>query len=772
MKPLKQVYILSLFLIFSYSNLFAQPAFGWAYKTGAAQIDGGSSVIFDNANNPISCLNVNSSEKSVIRKRDAAGAIVWEKDIVSSNTIRSSEIDVDSDNNTIITGYYDGTVDFNPGSGTFNLSSVGGNDCFVLKLDENGSFLWAVSFGGSGADQSFDVAIDTNKGIVVSGRFQNTVDFNPGSGTDNETSVGSYDVFVLKLDENGIHQWAHAFGGTAYDNAWGIGVSPTNEVYINGKITGTIDFDPSAANADLVCDDLFIAKFSESGDYIWAKSFNGTGSGEGISIKISDNNNCYMVGKYSGTIDFDPGAGVHEQTSTGSPYHVFILKLSGTGDFVWVRHLEGGTGSYSSVHEIVIDPNENLYVCGNFQGDVDFDVNSGTSSVTVTEQDYFVLKLNSSSDFQWFINSGAPVNSSSEATGVAINVVQDIFITGSFSGTKDFNPGAATYPLTADWLDAFESFLTNPCTPTAPTPDIAMLQDVSFECSISTPSAPTASNCLGSFDGVSDVVFPISTPGTTTVTWTYDDLNGNTSTQTQNFINTPNALTPDIAMLQDINLECPISSPSAPTASNCLGSFDGVSDVTFPISTPGTTTVIWTYDDLNGNTSTQTQDFTYTPIDTSFTVMTSAPYTASATASGYNYQWFDCDLNSVVTSETNSSFTPTYNSTYALIIDNSFCFDTSSCQLIEIDLGLGEDVLGNLFSYFPNPTTGPVYFEFKQVYSTIDVVILNELGQVVQNNSFTNGAKISVELLVESGVYFAEITINSEETKQVRIIKK
>jgi len=695
---LQKLSLLLSVIFISSSILFAQPSFEWAYKTGADQADGGTSVVFDNSNNPISCVNVNSGEKSIIRKRDVNGGVLWEKEIVSSNTIRSSEIDVDSDNNTIITGYYDGTVDFNPGSGTFNRTSVGGNDCFIVKLDENGSFIWAVSFGGSDADQSFDLAIDSNNGIVVSGRFKNTVDFDPGSGTDNETSVGSFDAFVLKLNENGIYQWAHAFGGTAYDNAWGIGVSSTNEVYINGRITGTIDFDPSSSNADLVCDDLFIAKFSESGDYIWAKSFNGSGNGEGISVKISDNNNCYMVGTYTGTIDFDPGVGVFEQTSTGAPYHFFVLKLDASGDFVWVRHLEGGAGSYSDVHEIVIDPSENLFICGNFMGDVDFDVNSGTSSVNVGEQDYFVLKLNSTSDFQWFINSGAPVNSSSEATGVAINNVQDIFITGSFTGTKDFNPGAGSYPLTADWLDAFESYLSNPCLPTAPSPDMAMLQDVSNDCPITPQTIPTASNCLGVFNGTADVSFPITAPGTTVVTWTYDDLNGHTSTQQQNFI--------------------------------------------------------------------------YTPIDTSFTVLTTAPYTATATSSGYNYQWFDCDLNTIVSGETNQTFSPTYNANFALIVDNGTCLDTSSCQLIEIDLGFGEEDLGHLLSYFPNPTTGQVIFEFDRVYSTIDVVILNELGQVVQKNSFSNVNDVSVDLSVEPGIYFAEITINSEQTKQVRISKK
>ncbi|HPF50266.1 MAG TPA: GEVED domain-containing protein [Draconibacterium sp.] len=72
---------------------------------------------------------------------------------------------------------------------------------------------------------------------------------------------------------------------------------------------------------------------------------------------------------------------------------------------------------------------------------------------------------------------------------------------------------------------------------TAPVPDNAALPDVTGECSVTSLTAPTATdNCVGLVTGALDATLPITTQGTTVVTWTYDDGNGNISTQTQNVI--------------------------------------------------------------------------------------------------------------------------------------------------------------------------------------------------------------------------------------------
>jgi hypothetical protein len=150
------------------------------------------------------------------------------------------------------------------------------------------------------------------------------------------------------------------------------------------------------------------------------------------------------------------------------------------------------------------------------------------------------------------------------------------------------------------------------CTSTVLTPDVATLLDVNEDC-ISTPTAPTAMNdCGATIMGTPDVSLPITTVGTTVVTWTYDD--GVTIiTQTQNVIITGVDVTPpvlDNPTLMDMGGQCDFT-PPYPTATDvCTGSVTGVPNVTFPMFTQGTTVITWSFDDGNGNVSTQTQNIT------------------------------------------------------------------------------------------------------------------------------------------------------------------
>ncbi|MTI20337.1 T9SS type A sorting domain-containing protein, partial [Fulvivirga sp. RKSG066] len=144
---------------------------------------------------------------------------------------------------------------------------------------------------------------------------------------------------------------------------------------------------------------------------------------------------------------------------------------------------------------------------------------------------------------------------------------------------------------------------------TAPVADAGSLADLTDECSVAAPIAPTATdNCEGSIVGVADVTFPITAQGTTVVTWTFDDGNGNVSTQTQNVVITDaTAPTADELTLQAVTAECSLNTVAAPTATdNCEGTIEGTTEAVFPIT--ASTTITWSYDDGNGNVSTQTQE--------------------------------------------------------------------------------------------------------------------------------------------------------------------
>ncbi|MEQ8879909.1 MAG: T9SS type A sorting domain-containing protein, partial [Cyclobacteriaceae bacterium] len=144
-----------------------------------------------------------------------------------------------------------------------------------------------------------------------------------------------------------------------------------------------------------------------------------------------------------------------------------------------------------------------------------------------------------------------------------------------------------------------------------PTPDEVSLPDLTGECSIAEPTAPVATdNCGESITGVADMTFPITTQGTTVITWSFEDQQGNISTQTQNAnIDDTTDPIPDVATLPDLNGFCEVLAPTSPTATdNCEGAIEGQANVTFPVTAAGTTVITWTYDDGNGNMATQTQN--------------------------------------------------------------------------------------------------------------------------------------------------------------------
>jgi gliding motility-associated-like protein len=211
--------------------------------------------------------------------------------------------------------------------------------------------------------------------------------------------------------------------------------------------------------------------------------------------------------------------------------------------------------------------------------------------------------------------------------------------------------------------------------PYPPIPVLPALSDINTECSIASLIAPTAVGCSGPLVGAHDAVLPITLQGTTVVTWTYDDGNGNTTTQDQNIIiDDITAPVADIATLGDVIAECSVTSLVAPTATdNCAGVVTVTNNAVLPITLQGTTVVTWTYDDGNGNTSTQVQNVVID--DVTAPVITGCPTDVNinndAGVCGAVVNWIsptatdNCEFNTSVTMMFTGSNSTTLNYTEA-----------------------------------------------------------------------------------------------------------
>src|SRR5674476_671097 len=120
-------------------------------------------------------------------------SLVWAKNMGGASDDYVNSIAVDASGNVYTTGYFLGTVDFDPGAGTYNLTSAGGYDIFISKLDASGNFVWAKNMGGASDDRGTSIAVDASGNVYTTGSFRGTADFDPGAGTYNLTSAGSGD---------------------------------------------------------------------------------------------------------------------------------------------------------------------------------------------------------------------------------------------------------------------------------------------------------------------------------------------------------------------------------------------------------------------------------------------------------------------------------------------------------------------------------------------------------------------------------------------------
>jgi hypothetical protein len=185
------------------------------------------------------------AEDGFVSKLDSAGHFVWAGQFGGPNLVRTWGVVVDSNGNVYTVGRFSDTVDFDPGPGTFFLTSIGEENSFVSKLDSAGHFVWAKQLGGTVMAARGAVALDSSDNVYTVGWFSDTVDFDPGPGTFFLTSFGGNDAFVSKLDSAGHFVWAKQLGGASGDSAGLAAVDSSDNLYIVGGFRDTVDFNPA-----------------------------------------------------------------------------------------------------------------------------------------------------------------------------------------------------------------------------------------------------------------------------------------------------------------------------------------------------------------------------------------------------------------------------------------------------------------------------------------------------------------------------------------------
>ncbi len=310
-----------------------------------------------------------------ILKLDSNGNYIWAKQLSGTSKKIISSIKIDHYGNIIVTGYFSGNVDFDPSSTINNIySNYGSKDIFILKLDTNANLLWVKTIGGTSQDYGKSIAIDNNDNIYVTGMFSGTVDFNTGAPILNYTSYGSSDIFVLKLNSNGIYQWSKHMGGSGNDRGSAIVCDDYGNVYTTGSFFNTVDFNPNTATSTLTStgySDIYIQKLSPNGIFKWVRQISNIHYDYGKAIAIDNFQNLYITGQYK----------------SGD---TFISKLDSAGNSIYLSSNHNG---YSNGTGICIDNENNILITGIFSGFHDFNLSSSSYYLSSNGNwDIFVAK--------------------------------------------------------------------------------------------------------------------------------------------------------------------------------------------------------------------------------------------------------------------------------------------------------------------------------------------------------------------------------------------
>lgn len=668
-----------------------------------------------------------------------------------------SAVATDASGNTYIGGTFSGTTDFDPGTGVQNLTPAGW-DMFLLKLDADGNFEWVKHFVGS--DYSAlcglsKIVLDATGNIYLEGYFSTsggTIDFDPGTGTlDMGTTGGGQntDVFVLKLNASGTLSWAKQLGGSEEDQSSSMSLDNNGNLLITGNFKGTADFNPGTATNNFTAlspyGDVFICKLNNSGEYVWAKRLGGSDATRSQSIRTDLNGYVYTMGTFQGTVDFDPGAGTQNLSTELSPLgwsvtNIFISKLDSNGNYAWAKNLAAPYNintQWAIPTAMSVDAFGNIYTTGAFTDSVDFDPGTGADylvSASAGNADIFITKMDTAGNYIWTKGMGG----FSHDVGWRIETDNqgNVYTLGDYKSPVDFDPSdTGVYeliPATAQGgmflskLDSTGSFKWARSIDGAGMLDGVDLCFNAFDNSI---------RIVSSFTGLVDFD---PGPGTANLTGSSDVFivklnNCNTTTSVLN------ETACDIYTLNGITYT---ESGSYQQTHVTAGGCDSIITLNLEIQALPVAAITQTGGTLN------------------------------ATQSGLAYQWIDCgNGNSPINGATAQSFTPASNGSYAVIIIQNNCKDTSACFAVT-GLKINNSHNENQLQAFPNPTGNNITLTVSKPLINASYKVVNILGQTIKEGKQLNGHKFIIELgSATPGVYMLEVN-ESNKTFHIKLIRE
>ncbi len=440
--------------------MWGEEGFNYAYEVGSD--DAGDILVLGDVHknsdyDPTPGEEIQDHNRDMcLSKFDWGGGFEWARWWDDVDTYHSDLL-VDSDGYTYISCVFWDTVDFDPGPGVEERTSYydeaagyyQGN-MFLLKLDPSGAFVWVLTWADDATTRPKALATNNDSSCVyLAGYFWGTMDFDPGDGLDERTSIGdeyNYDAFLLKVDSDGTYGWTDVWGGEGFTRAVDVAVDGSGNAIVSGTFDETVDMDPGPGEDIHVCEiwsASFFSKFNADGEFQWARSLSASSANPQYSpvVAVDSADYIYLAHEFQLVVDFDPGTEMDVRTSNGST-DAFLTKYDTNGNYLWV--LTWG-GEYEEQTDcMTIDAFDNIYTGGRYGATVDFDPGPGVDEHTV--QNYvgsFLSKFTSDGAFQWV----GVWETASMGHTIASDVNGNVYLVDSYGYLEDwvdFDPGPTT----------------------------------------------------------------------------------------------------------------------------------------------------------------------------------------------------------------------------------------------------------------------------------------------------------------------------------------
>lgn len=309
-------------------------------------------VNFGNANS----LTARGSNDIYLAKIDSDGTLIWAKQAGGAHADLARAITVDATGNITLAARYTTSGTF----GNQELIAEGDTDIAIARYNNSGSLQWAVTTGGRADVQAYDIDMDSNGNLYVTGQFNNTATF----GSTNLSSDGYYDVFLTKVNNTGEIQWAKKSGGSYSESAYGLVIDKQDNIYITGFFSGSASFgmhDVQSYGAD----DMFLAKYNANGTALWANNGGSSAWDYGRDLTINKRGNPVVVGDFSGEATFGSQTTLNAR---GGEYDtdIFMIEYGPNGEVIISESIGGTSNNFG--YGVTADNNHNVYISGAFFG--------------------------------------------------------------------------------------------------------------------------------------------------------------------------------------------------------------------------------------------------------------------------------------------------------------------------------------------------------------------------------------------------------------------